>query len=128
MKYYSFYMTTDLLSLTTAQNRWKMARIPSLSTIHNLSRSIVLCVQVYYEVYYHHKSMPIAAKVPNINCYLVKKIRNKCGNDEPHIHPNKFCQSCHTKAGQYSEAICSTLEVFKWTAHVDPSSHTPMPT
>ena len=43
-------------------------------------------------------------------------------NDEPHIHPNKFCQSCHTKAGQCSEAVCSTLEVFEWTAHVDPSS------
>ena len=68
--------------------------------------------------------MPIAAKVPKINCYLVKKIRINVENDEPHIHPNKFCQSCHTKAGQYSEAICSTLEVFEWTAHIDPSSHT----
>ena len=124
MKFFSFYMTTDLLSLTTAQNRWKMARIPSLSTIHNLSRSIVLCVQVYY----HHKSMPIAAKVPKINFYLVKNLGLNVDNDEPHIHLNKFCQSCHTKAGQYSEAICSTLEVFEWTAHVDHSSHTPMPT
>ena len=44
------------------------------------------------------------------------------GNDEPHIHLNKFCQSCNTKAGQYSEAVCSILEVFEWTAHADPSS------
>ena len=117
MKYYSFYMTADLLSLITAQNRWKMAKILSLSTIHNLSRSVDVCVQVYY----HHKSMHIAAKVPKRKCYL-EKLGINVENDEPHIHLNKFCQSCHTKAGQYSEADCSTLEVFEWTAYVDPSS------
>ena len=53
---------------------------------------------------------------------LLSKLGINVENDEPHIHPNKFWQTCHTKAGQYSEAVCSTLEVFEWTAHVDLSS------
>ena len=53
---------------------------------------------------------------------LLRKLGINVENDEPHIHPDRFCQSCHTKAGQHSEAVRSTLEVFVWTAHVDPSS------
>ena len=56
------------------------------------------------------------------NKLLLSKLGINVENDEPHIHSNKLCQSCHTKAGQYSEAVRSTLDVFEWTAHVDPSS------
>ena len=94
-----------------------MAKIPSLSTIHNLSRNIVVCVQVYY----HHKSMPIGTKRKLLLSKLEIKLMWKTMSFT-FIRTRFALQSCHTQVGQYSEVVHSTLEVFEWTAHVDPSS------
>ena len=85
---------------------------------------------------YHHKQVQrhcrvCAANLDQKYAYTCKKEKNKpllkmlgidVDEDQLNVHPTLFCQSCRTKATQLSDTVKSSLSVFDWKPHTDPSS------
>ena len=56
------------------------------------------------------------------NKLLLQKLGIDVDEDQPDVQPKRFCQSCCTKATQYSETVKSSLVVLEWQSHSDPWS------
>ena len=109
MKYFSLHTTAHIISLATAEN--------SDMEFHKkeLQRHCRVCAGLLDKKYAYTCQ-------EQTNKLLLQKLGIDVDEDQPDVQPKLFCQSCRTKATQYSETVKSSLVVFEWQSHSDPGS------
>ena len=80
-----------------------------------LNRHCRVCVGVVENTHYAYTCHEETNKT------LLQNFGIDVDKDQPNIHPKVFCLCCRTKATQHSECTESTLTVFQWTPHTEPS-------
>ena len=98
MKYFSLHTTAHIISLATAEN--------SDMEFHKkeLQRHCRVCAGLLDKKYAYTCQ-------EQTNKLLLQKLGIDVDEDQPDVQPKLFCQSCRTKATQYSETVKSSLVV-----------------